>query len=151
MDNFCLRVSQSSILLFKIGIWSAKDIRKDVLIFQIWGSALATPRLSVLRVVLEHTEPSGQTLIGGSVLTKKESDFLKWRFKKCGLLINGAKKSGHETHVARFRRCYDYPILCVSGAIQLVRNSSYSGKLLRTAIKDTTRRAWKMTTNYFCS
>ena len=68
--QFCLRVCPKVPFywkLFKIGIRSAKDIRKDEHIFQIWGSALATPRPPVSRVVLEHTEPSGQTLIGGSV------------------------------------------------------------------------------------
>ena len=37
-DNFCLRVSPEAPFywkLFKIGIRSAKDIRKDVLIFQV--------------------------------------------------------------------------------------------------------------------
>ena len=51
----------------KIGIRSAKDIRKDDHIFQVRGSALATPRPPVFRVVLQHTEASGQTLIGRSV------------------------------------------------------------------------------------
>ena len=41
--------------LFKIGMPSAKDIRKDVLIFQVWGSAPAPPTLPVFRLVLYHT------------------------------------------------------------------------------------------------
>ena len=48
-------------------LWSLtmmKDgIRKDVLIFQVWGSAPAPPTLPVFRVVLYHTEASGQRLL----------------------------------------------------------------------------------------
>ena len=45
--NFCMKVSPEAPFywnLLKIGIRSAKDIIKDDHIFQVWGSALATPR-----------------------------------------------------------------------------------------------------------
>ena len=70
-DYFGLRVSPEAPFywkLFKIGIRSAKDIRKDVLIFQVKGSAPAPPTPPVFRVVLYHTEASGQRLLRHSVI-----------------------------------------------------------------------------------
>ena len=69
-SNFFSNSSAFFKKLLKIGIRNAKDIRKDDHIFQVWESAFATPRPPVSRVVLEHKEPSGQTLIGGSVYKK---------------------------------------------------------------------------------
>ena len=60
-DYFCLGVSLKAAFywkLFKIGIQSAKDIRKDEPILQVWGSAPGLPTLPVFRVVLIHTEAS---------------------------------------------------------------------------------------------
>ena len=68
--NLCLRIPPEAPFYWKflrIGIQRAKDMRKDGLIFQVWGSALATPTPPVFRGVLYHTEPSGQTLLGRSV------------------------------------------------------------------------------------
>ena len=65
--------SRRSILLeklLKIDIQSAKDIRKDVLIFQVWRSALAPPTSSVFRVVLLHTEAIGQRLLDAVYICK---------------------------------------------------------------------------------
>ena len=57
--NFSSRVSPQALRkLFKIGVQSAKDERKDVLIFR--ESALAPPKPSVLKVVLYHTGASGR-------------------------------------------------------------------------------------------
>ena len=53
--------------LLRFVIWSAEDIKKDGLIFQVWGSAIATPTPPVFRVVLYHTVASGQTHLRGSV------------------------------------------------------------------------------------
>ena len=54
--------------LLKIGIQSNKDIRKDVPIFQIGGSAPVPPTPPVFRAVLLHTVASGKILFRGSVL-----------------------------------------------------------------------------------
>ena len=53
--------------LLKIDIWSTKSIRKDVLIFQVWGSSPAPHTLPVFRVYLLHTQASGNGLFIGSV------------------------------------------------------------------------------------
>ena len=58
--------------LLKIGMQSAKDIRKDDLIFQVWGSAAGPPTPPAFRVILYHTEASGQTLLGRSVCSYKK-------------------------------------------------------------------------------
>ena len=58
--------SQSSHLL-KIGIQSAKDMRKDVLILQVWGSALAPSTLPVSGVILLHTKARCKRLFECSV------------------------------------------------------------------------------------
>ena len=55
LDSFCLRGCPEAPFywkLFKIGIRSAEDIRKDVPIFQVYGSAPALPTPPVFRVVL---------------------------------------------------------------------------------------------------
>ena len=56
--------------LLKIGIRSAKNIRENDLIFQVLGFIPAPPTLPVLRVVLLHTEASGERLFRGSVCIK---------------------------------------------------------------------------------
>ena len=53
--------TRSSILL-EIGIRNAKEIRKDVPIFQVLGSAPAPPTQPVFRVVLFHTEAVRQVV-----------------------------------------------------------------------------------------
>ena len=64
--NFCLGVSPEGLFywkLLKIGIQSDKDIKK--LFFKFEG--LPLPTLPVFRVVLLHTEASGERLFRGSV------------------------------------------------------------------------------------
>ena len=46
---------------------SAKDIRKNVRIFQVQGSTPASPTPPVFRVVLLYTEAGGERLFRGSV------------------------------------------------------------------------------------
>ena len=68
--NLCLKIPPEASFYWKlvrIVIRSVKDIRKYGHIFQVWGFALATSTPPVFRVVLYHTEASGQTLLGGSV------------------------------------------------------------------------------------
>ena len=47
--------------------YCVKDIRKDVPILQVWGSTPASPTPPVFRVILLHTEASGERFFRGSV------------------------------------------------------------------------------------
>ena len=68
--NLCLGIPPEDLFywkLLRIGIRSANDIRKDGLIFQVWWSAPVPATPPVFRVVLYHTEASGQRLLRRSV------------------------------------------------------------------------------------
>ena len=53
--------------LFKLGLVSVRDIRKNVPILQVGGSTPAPPTLPVIRVVLLHTERIIQYYLSSTV------------------------------------------------------------------------------------
>ena len=72
--NFYFRVSTEATfywILLKIGINSAKDIRKNIPVFQAWEFVPAQPTPHLFRVVLLNTELKVWRLFGVSVYIKR--------------------------------------------------------------------------------